>query len=320
MRRVHTGSGAGGGSPTPTRPAFLAALVALALVVMGALAACDPGGGDAGGTAPRQVPVLAYHGVTTDADLVADESDPRFFDVRLAAFDEQMRYLHDAGYETITPAEYVSWFRGDEVALPAKPILVTFDDGQTSAAFATPVLERYGFRAVMYVVSGFADGSFGGPAGEPRWYLTWDQLEDMRAAGTWIMQFHAGPRGHAHVDDPRDPTCHRFYPCEYGEDADTYRARVKSDVAQGLGAMRTAFSLPDGWQGSTFAVPWDDAVTSDTPPDPWLPACFADQFPVMFVQESYTGPANHQRYRHEIHNPDGIAALRSALTSSRFAR
>jgi Polysaccharide deacetylase len=319
VTRRDTGSVAGDSPPAPIRPPVLAALITLVLVMVGALAACDPDGGDAGGPAPRQVPVLAYHGVTTDTAVVTDESDPRYFDVRLAAFDEQMRYLHDAGYETITPSEYVSWVRGDEISLPAKPMLITFDDGQTSAALATPVLERYGFQAVMYVVSGFADGSFGSPTGEPGWYLTWDQLEDMRAGGTWIMQFHAGPRGHAFVDDPRDPTCHRFYPCAYGEDADTYRARVKSDVAQGLGAMRTAFGLPAGWQGSTFAVPWD-AVTSDTAPDPWLPAYFAEQFPVVFVQESYTGPANHQRYRHEIHNPDAVAELRSAVASSRFTR
>jgi hypothetical protein len=91
-------------------------------------------------------------------------------------------------------------------------------------------------------------------------------------------------------------------------------------VAQGLGAIRTAFDLPARWQGLTVAVPWDDAVTSGAAPDPWLPAYFAEQFPVVFVQESYTGPANHQRYRHEIHNPDAVAVLRSALTSSRFTR
>jgi len=59
------------------------------------------------------------------------------------------------------------------------------------------------------------------------------------------MQFHGGPMGHAYVNDPAHPACPRYYPCRFGEDDTSYRARVKSDVAQGLGAMRTAFDLPD---------------------------------------------------------------------------
>jgi Polysaccharide deacetylase len=322
MRPVDRESVARDSAPTPVRPRVLAALLAIAVLMAGVIVGCEPddrGAGSATAT-PRQVPVLAYHGVTTDAGVVTDEADPRYHAVRLAELERQMKDLHDAGYETITPSDYVSWLRGEEVRLPAKPIVLTFDDGQTSAELATPVLERYGFEAVMYVVSGFADGAFGGPSGEPGWYLTWDQLRDMRATGAWIMQFHAGPRGHAHIDDPRDPTCHRFYSCRFGEDEATWRERVKSDVAQGLGALRTAFDLPDGWQGSTYAVPWDDTVTSEPTPDPWLPAYFADEFPVVFVQESWTGPANNQRYRHEVHNPESIAEFRSALSSPRFAR
>jgi Polysaccharide deacetylase len=266
------------------------------------------------------IPVLAYHGVTTDADVVQSAADPRFFDVRLPEFEAQMEYLHEAGFDTITPTQYRKWVAGEEVSLPSKPILVTFDDGQASAQLATPVLEQYDFVAVMYVASGFADGAFDGPNGEPGWYLTWDQLNEMRATGHWIMQFHAGPMGHAYIDNPAYPTCHRYYPCRFGEDDATYQARVKSDVAQGLGAMRSAFDLPPGWRGPTFAVPWDDAAASQTPTEPWLAAYFADQFPVVFVQDSYTGDVNNQRFRFEIHNPFDLDRFKAGLDSPNFAR
>lgn len=298
----------------PARVApVLTMFVVLAMFVV-LLASC-------GGEEPEAeaVPVLAYHGVTTDPAVVDLPSIPGFFDVRLTAFEEQMAYLHDAGFHTITPSQYRKWVYGEEVSLPAKPILLTFDDGQTSAQLATPVLDRYEFQAVMYVASGFADGSFGGPNGEPGWYLSWDQLEDMRASGRWIVQFHAGPMGHAYVDDPADPTCHRFYPCRFGEDDATYQARVKSDVAQGLGAMRTAFDLPDGWSGSTFAIPWDDAGTAETT-EAWLSAYFAELFPVVFVQDSYDGGDDNQRFRFEIHNPHDLEQFESALDSPNFAR
>ncbi len=268
---------------------------------------------------PSQIPVLAYHGITTDSAVVEGAADQRFFDVRLPAFREQMRYLDDAGYDTITPTQYKKWVYGEEVSLPSKPILITFDDGQTSAQLATPVLEQYGFGATMYVASGFANGDFGGPNGEDDWYLSWDELEGMSSTGAWFMQFHAGPSGHAFVRDPEEPTCHRFYPCRFGEDEATYKARVKSDVAQGLGAMRSAFDLPAGWQGATFAVPWDDAAQSKTTTEPWLAAYFASQFPVVFVQENHAGNVNHQRYRFEVHNPHDLTQFESGLSSTRFA-
>jgi len=294
------------------------AVVALVGIVAGTLALTQ--GSSSGETGPSRIPVLAYHGVTGDAAPVTDEADPHYFDVRLTEFDRQMAWLHDNGYRSITPAQYVRWLRGDDAGLPAKPVLITFDDGQASTLFATPVLERYGFRAAMYVVSGFADGAFGGPAGERGWYLTWDQLQDMKATGMWVMQFHGGPQGHAYVDDPAQPECHRFYPCTLGQDDAAYHERVKADVAQGLGAMRSAFGLPEGWQGSTFAVPWDDASMGTAAPDEWLGRYFASQFPVVFVQESYTGHEDNQRYRFEVHNPTDLDTFRAGLDSTRFRR
>jgi hypothetical protein len=265
--------------------------------------------------------VLAYHGVTRDPEVVFGAADPRFFAVRLAQFRAQMQFLAGAGYETMTPDEYEAWVAGGDVDLPEKPVLITFDDGETSTQLATPVLEEHDFAAVMFVVSGFADGDYGGPNGEPDWYLTWDQLADMAATGHWLVQFHAGPKGHAFVRDPDFPACHRFYPCRFGEDDATYQTRVKTDIAQGLGAIRTSFGLPDDWQSATFAVPWDDvAGPNDTTHEPWLGAYFATQFPVVFLQNKYRGPVDNQRYRSEIHNPDDLDAFERGLLSPRFAR
>jgi peptidoglycan/xylan/chitin deacetylase (PgdA/CDA1 family) len=65
-----------------------------------------------------------------------------------------MEYLRDAGYRSITPEQYERWVSGEDVPLPAKPILITFDDGQSSLQLATPVLKQTGFATTVYVVSG----------------------------------------------------------------------------------------------------------------------------------------------------------------------
>jgi hypothetical protein len=54
--------------------------------------------------------------------------------------------------------------------------------------------------------------------------------------------------------------------------------------------------------------------------EPWLSAYFAGLFPVVFVQESYQGEVDHQRYRFEIHNPTDLDDLDAALDSPRFTR
>ena len=82
---------------------------------------------------PLDIPVLAYHGVATDATIVHGASDRRFFDVRLSVFRQQMDHLRDAGFHTITPDQYKRWVHGEDVSLPDKPVLITFDDGLTSA-------------------------------------------------------------------------------------------------------------------------------------------------------------------------------------------
>jgi rhodanese-related sulfurtransferase len=300
-------------NPRITSVAVTAAVLGVLLLALGLVARGD------GAVAPMRIPVVSYHGVTTDETAAHAAADPRFFDVRLSELREQMEYLHDAGYRSITAEQYKRWVRGEPVTLPEKPILITFDDGRRSTQLATPILKELGFRATMYVVSGFADGSYGGPRGESGWYLNWDQLKAMRSSGVWEMQFHAGPRGHAYVTDPAHPDCHYFYPCRFGESDEAYRARVKSDVARGLGAMRSIFDLPADWRGATFALPWAGSAEPGQRHS-WLSAYFANQFPVVFVDDDYAGKVDNQRYRFGVRNPYDLARFKSGLDSSLFAR
>ena len=69
------------------------------------------------------MPVLAYHGIGEDSR----------FSVTQEQFAEQMAMLDDAGVETITVDEYVSFLRGEEADLPERPLLLTFDDGKLSS-------------------------------------------------------------------------------------------------------------------------------------------------------------------------------------------
>lgn len=97
------------------------------------------------------VAVLCYHGLLTDD---CDASAVPFADlyVRESVFDEQCRMLR----KTCHPISLDDWrhaLAGDR-PLPARPVLITFDDGYRSVAtIAAPILGRYELPATVFVCS-----------------------------------------------------------------------------------------------------------------------------------------------------------------------
>ena len=99
--------------------------------------------------------------------------------VPTAIFDEQMAYLKDNGYITITPEELYEGIAGNLV-LPERPLLITFDDGYIdNYTNALPVLKKYGMRATIFIVPGFTGNNAN--------YLNWEQLKEMEKNGITIQ-------------------------------------------------------------------------------------------------------------------------------------
>ncbi|MFB2939028.1 polysaccharide deacetylase family protein [Aerosakkonemataceae cyanobacterium BLCC-F154] len=115
---------------------------------------------------PRPVPILMYHsiGVKRRNNLfVAPDK-----------FAQQIKHLHKAGYQTIcfqTLEEH--WKSGKP--LPAKPILLTFDDGyKDNYTIAFPILKKYRSKATIFVISNFV-----GDAN----HLSQNQIKEMIKSG-----------------------------------------------------------------------------------------------------------------------------------------
>ncbi len=70
-----------------------------------------------------------------------------------ADFERQIRWLARRGFKTIRSSDWLAWIRTGK-PLPQKPILLTFDDAYADLArFALPVLLRYGFTGLVFVVT-----------------------------------------------------------------------------------------------------------------------------------------------------------------------
>lgn len=124
-----------------------------------------------------RVPVLMYHEIADPAD-----SSSRLA-VAPAAFAEQLAYLHDTGWNTISTGALSEIFSGDAGTVPERTIALSFDDGyEDFYSHAMPLLSKYEFTATLFMTSGWVKEAK--PAGPPM--LSWAQLSDIARAGIEI--------------------------------------------------------------------------------------------------------------------------------------
>ncbi len=97
------------------------------------------------------IPVLTYH------HILRDEENTRFrhtsTTTSVRAFNNQMTWLRDQGYTTLTLYQLEGYVR-NKINLPARAVVITFDDGLKSVnRYAYPVLKQYGFHATAFIIS-----------------------------------------------------------------------------------------------------------------------------------------------------------------------
>ena len=102
-----------------------------------------------------------------------------------ANLDEQLHYLVSHGYSSVDMDQVAAALAGGP-ALPAKPVVITFDDGFASQWNALPLLEHYRLKATFYIIDGGAGSAWHiganrrlpDPQGGPG-YLNWDQIRQI---------------------------------------------------------------------------------------------------------------------------------------------
>jgi len=110
----------------------------------------------------ESVPILAYHRVEP-----AKPNDT--YTVPPEIFEQQMKYLHEAGYTTMNLDKYAAARKKHETL--HKKIVLIFDDGYLdNLTVAAPIMQKYGFTGSMFMAVKF-EGWTG--------YLDWNQQHDL---------------------------------------------------------------------------------------------------------------------------------------------
>jgi peptidoglycan/xylan/chitin deacetylase (PgdA/CDA1 family) len=230
------------------------------------------------------IPVLLYHGIG-DASEFRNPSDAAY-GVARADFAKQLELLRAGGYETISLDEFRRFHAGEQLDLPPRPLLLTFDDALAgSFDGADAALREFGWTAVMFVDVGAVDAATPG-------YASWERLRAAQRSGRWEMQLHSG-RGHRNIAHDAQGTLGPFYAYRNArhESLGDWWTRVRDDLE--WGEARLSVEVP-GYRRLSFAPPYGNfgqlATNDDRIPERlgnWLRA----RFGMVFVQE----PARYAR-------------------------
>lgn len=125
-------------------------------------------------------PVLMYHRIR-DVLLVADRSDIEF-SVPPSSLEEQLQYLQQENFQTISLSELNASFE-NKTPLPPKSVILTFDDGfRDFYTNAFPLLKKYNMRAAVFYVAGYSN--FPG-------YMDLQMLREVHNSGLVDVQPHS---------------------------------------------------------------------------------------------------------------------------------
>jgi len=93
----------------------------------------------------KTVKVLCYH-------KISDAADP--LSVTPEVFESQLLALQEYGYNVISLAEFHQFMTKQNIVLPPKPVLLTFDDGyEDNYTNAYPLLKKYNMSGTFFVIT-----------------------------------------------------------------------------------------------------------------------------------------------------------------------
>lgn len=133
-----------------------------------------------------KLPIVMYH------QLTKSESRAGRYVLTLEQFEKDLIFLKNRGYQTVTVNELMEFTNGNG-ELPEKAVLLTFDDGcETLYSYALPLLQKYGFTAIGFVVGALAD-SYTELDDHNLNYscLTWDEIKELCSGGVIDIQSHS---------------------------------------------------------------------------------------------------------------------------------
>lgn len=142
-----------------------------------------------------EIPIIYYHRIAKD---INDAGKHGIF-VTEKQFEDHLRYLKKEGFKTFTFEEALQIKKN---CIPGKYVIITFDDGyEDNYTLAFPILKKYGFTAIIFLVAGLEFNSWDEQSDEPKLkMLNQQQIREMTEYG---IEF--GSHTLSHADLSKEP-------------------------------------------------------------------------------------------------------------------
>jgi Predicted xylanase/chitin deacetylase len=158
------------------------------------------------------IPVLMYHEIAEGPDCLW---------VSTRDFYDQMKYLNDNGYQTITLSQAAELLKGHYDT--SRKVVLTFDDGyDTFYTNAWPILQEFNQQATIFIISGLV--------GKPG-YMSWEQIKVLADSNIEIG-------GHTKT--------HPLLPTLTAAQSADEISEAKQEMEARLGLKTTMFCYPTG--------------------------------------------------------------------------
>ena len=138
-----------------------------------------------------KIPVLLYHNFVT----IVPESDPDNFNYinTPESFEENVKTFLENGYTIISMKE-LNDVNAGKSELPAKPIIITFDDGYYSNyEYIYPILKKYNVKVSIFIVTDKIGQEIDGIK-----YLGWNECLEMQNSG--LVEIFSHSKRHVFYD------------------------------------------------------------------------------------------------------------------------
>jgi len=211
------------------------------------------------------LPILTYHDLTTDPTAVNSMV------VTVDRFRSDMEFLQQEGYTPLLPADLIA-IRTGQQARPAKPVMITFDDGyRSNYTYAYPILRETGMKATIAVVAAnihtAEELAQAGRSERPEQsMLIWEELREMAESGIIEIGSHTYNLHNPETGGLYASTGSNGITPLRGESETAYRIRVGYDLKHSMELIRQYtgqetvryFAFPFG-----ASDPWADDLLDD---------------------------------------------------------
>lgn len=172
------------------------------------------------------LPILTYHSLDESGSVISTSP---------SLFRQQMRYLSENGYKVVALNSLISSLQENNSPSP-KTVALTFDDGfQNFFTEAFPILDEFGFKATVFLVTDFC-GKNNNWSGNPQNFppsklLSWNEIKELHNQG---IEFGNHTRTHPDLTKVSD------------EQAENEITESKTKIEDMLGSEVTTFAYPFG--------------------------------------------------------------------------